>query len=206
MTEHSLIEQEILRMCSPLVPNVGPMAQLKCAMRTRDVRKGAELAHQGKDGGDLYFIESGIIRSYFIGGPAEVTGQFFDRGRFAGDVHALCTDGPALQGFQVIEDGQVIAIPKAALNRAYDSDRALERFGRVLMTESMLGSQRRSANLLNFTAEERYESLFENRPLLARRIPQYLIASYVGVTPEALSRIRRRRGLSARQHSAPMKN
>lgn len=199
MTSRSLIELEILRMCSPLLPAPGPLQRLLRAARARDVAKGEQLAREGVRGGDLFFIESGIVRSYFVGRSAEVTGQFFDRGRFFGDVQALCTDEPGVQNFEVIEAGRVVMIGRDALNAAFDSDHALERFGRILMSEAMMGSQRRSANLLKLNAEEMYAALLENRPQLARRLPQYLIASYLGITPQALSRIRKRRTELARR-------
>jgi CRP-like cAMP-binding protein len=188
-----LIEQEILRMCSPLVPSASAMAALGSAMRCRDVLKGEQLARQGQLGGDLFFVESGILRSYYTSGGTEVTGQFFDRGRFFGDVQALCTDGPAMHSIDVIESGQIVMLSPAALNAAYDADHALERFGRNLMTISLLGTQRRAAALLRSSAEELYDALMQQRPELARRLPQFMIASYLGITPEALSRIRRRR-------------
>jgi CRP-like cAMP-binding protein len=61
------------------------------------------------------------------------------------------------------------------------------------MEEGVAGSQRRTANLLQLKPDERYARFVASRPELARRVPQFLIASYLGITPEALSRIRRRR-------------
>lgn len=187
------VEREILRMCSPMVPAPIAFEALKSAMRWRDVAKGERLARQGVVSGDLFFVEVGILRYVSVTPAGEKTGQFFDEGRFVGDTHALHTGGPALHGIDVVEAGRVAVIPVTALNAAFDGDHALERFGRVLMTESMLGSQRRSVNLLQLSAEERYSSLFRMRPQLARRAPQYMVASYLGITPEALSRIRKRR-------------
>lgn len=198
-----MIEHEILRLCSPLVPASAPMAALRAAMRARDVQRGEQLARQGQMGGDLYFIERGILRTYYNFKATELTGQFFDAGRFVGDPHALCTDDPAVQNIDVVEAGTVVSLSRTALNAAFDSDHALERFGRNLMTESMLGSQRRAANLLQLSAEELYASLFRMRPQMARRLPQYMIASYLGITPEALSRIRKRRTRAADATAEP---
>jgi CRP-like cAMP-binding protein len=69
----------------------------------------------------------------------------------------------------------------------------MERAGRRWMEEGVAGSQRRTANLLQLKPQERYARFVATRPELARRVPQFLIASYLGITPEALSRIRRRR-------------
>ena len=80
-----------------------------------------------------------------------------------------------------------------ALNAAYDADHALERFGRRLVEEAMSGSQRRTASFLQLSPEERYTRFVATRPEIFRRVPQFLTASYLGITPEALSRIRGRR-------------
>ncbi|HKL45990.1 MAG TPA: hypothetical protein VJ906_07070, partial [Roseovarius sp.] len=64
--------------------------------------------------------------------------------------------------------------------------------GRLMLETALVGSQRRSGNLLNLTPDQRYRRFIETRPTLARRVPQYLVASYLGLTPESLSRIRRR--------------
>ena len=75
---------------------------------------------------------------------------------------------------------------------AYDADHAVERFGRIMVEGALMGSQRRTAGLLSLSPDERYRRFVATRPEVARRVPQYLIASYLGITPEALSRIRGR--------------
>ena len=83
-------------------------------------------------------------------------------------------------------------IPYAALYRGYAREHALERFGRLMLETALIGSQRRAGSLLNLSPDQRYRRFIETRPALARRVPQYLVASYLGLTPESLSRIRRR--------------
>ena len=89
--------------------------------------------------------------------------------------------------------GDFLEEPVEALNAAYDADHALERFGRRLVEEAMSGSQRRTASFLQLSPEERYTRFVATRPEIFRRVPQFLTASYLGITPEALSRIRGRR-------------
>lgn len=109
------------------------------------------------------------------------------------DVFGFTTGSPALQNIDALAESELLAIPRAAWYAAYDADHAVERFGRRLMEEAMAGSQRHSASLLRLSPEQRYARFVETRPNTARRVPLYVVASYLGITPEALSRIRRRR-------------
>ncbi len=104
-----------------------------------------------------------------------------------------------MQAVQAIGAARVLRLPREALLAAYGADHAVERFGRLMIEEALVGSQRRSANLLTLTPDERYRRFVETRPEVARRVPQYLIASYLGITPEALSRIRGRIARQGRQ-------
>jgi CRP-like cAMP-binding protein len=189
----SALETVLTRMAAPLDFNPRAWAAFFAALGTRRLSKGEHLIREGDDATALFFVNSGLLRYYYLAGGAEHTGQFFSAGMFVADVLALTADVPCVQNIDALEDGDVIVIPKPALLAAYDADHAFERFGRRVMEQSMAGSQRRSAGLLTLSADERYTRFVTARPDVAPRVPQYLIASYLGITPEALSRIRRRR-------------
>ena len=108
------------------------------------------------------------------------------------DVAALTAGLPALQNIDALTDGAILVIPRNALLAAFDSDHAIERFGRRIIEQAMVGAQRRSAALLMSTPEQRYRQFLKSRPEVAAVVPQYVIASYLGITPESLSRIRAR--------------
>lgn len=167
-------------------------------MKVRTLAKGQHLTRQGEPSQALYFVRSGLIRYYYLADGVEHTGQFFDEGTVVADVHALLTGASGLQNIDALEPSVVLEIPRSALQMAFDEDHALERTGRRWMEEGMAGSQRRTASLLQLKPDERYARFVAMRPALAKRVPQYLIASYLGITPEALSRIRRRRAQAAR--------
>ena len=116
----------------------------------------------------------------------------FDDGIVATDAESYLQRIPAQQNFEALETSSIVALPRAVLNAGYDQDHAIERFGRLMLEEALIGSQRRVSRLLVLQPEERYRIFVETRPEVARRVPQYLIASYLGLTPESLSRIRRR--------------
>ncbi len=136
----------------------------------------------------------GLLRYYFIDPVSgeERTGQFFDETRLFTDAASFLTQTPATQAIQALEDGIILRLPRAAVYAAYAKDHAFERFGRLMVEDALIGSQRRSTNLLRLGPDELYRTFMTTRPEVARRLPQYLIASYLGITPEALSRIRGR--------------
>lgn len=189
---------EVERLAAPLIPGSSALATLTAAMKVRALAKGQHLTRQGEPSQALFFVRSGLIRYYYLADGVEHTGQFFDEGKVIADVHALLTGGSGLQNIDALEPSVVLEIPRSALLAAFDADHALERTGRRWMEEAMAGSQRRTANLLQLKPDERYARFVATRPELARRVPQFLIASYLGITPEALSRIRRRRMQAAR--------
>ncbi len=187
------LKAEILRLTAPQVPSTAALDALLATVREQRFDKGRHLARAGDAAEGLWFIRSGLVRYYFLADGVEHTGQFFDAGMFFADVFALTTGQPGLQNIDAMQATEALLIPRGALFAAYEADHALERFGRRLIEEAMAGVQRRNAALLQLSAEARYARLIESRPDVARQVPLYVIASYLGITPEALSRIRRRR-------------
>lgn len=185
----------LLGAVAPLAPSAESLAELLAATRHRTIAKRAQLLRAGDVAEDLFFVHSGLLR-YYVSDPAangeERTGQFFDEGSIVTDAASFLSRAAAEQTFETLEDSSILLIPHAALYRAYAQDHAVERFGRLMLETALVGSQRRSGNLLNLTPDQRYRRFIETRPTLARRVPQYLVASYLGLTPESLSRIRRR--------------
>ncbi len=182
---------QVNRAVAPLRPTAGLEAM---AGQVRRYDKGAHLLRPGDVAGHLFFVYRGLLRYYFVDAETgeDRTGQFFDEGRVYTDVASFVARTPATQFVQALEPCEILLIPRATVYAAYDADHAFERYGRLMLEEALVGSQRRAANLLTLTADARYRLFAASRPEVARRVPQYLIASYLGITPEALSRIRGR--------------
>lgn len=184
----------IARFATPLLPGPEALARLIAAGRVVKVPKGLAILKAGDVAEYLFFIETGLLRYYYIDAETgdDRTGQFFDEGAVVTDAASFLTGAPATQTVEAVEASIIFTIPRVALLRAYDEDHAIERFGRKMVEGGFLGSQRRAANLLNLSPDERYRHFVENRSSIARRVPQYLLASFLGITPESLSRIRGR--------------
>jgi len=186
---------ELLRkQAHPVEPGAVALGRLIAATRLLSVSKGTTVLRSGDIAEHLFHIDRGLLRYYYIDEDSgdERTGQFFDEGATFTDAASFLTGAPATQSIAAIEDSMILLIPRTALLRAYDEDHATERFGRKLVEYGFLGSQRRTANLLNMSPDDRYRHYVETRPEIVRRVPQYLLASFLGITPESLSRIRGR--------------
>ena len=179
----------------PLVPGKRPLARLLQQVRHRNLKKGEHALRAGTVANEVFFVHRGLLRYYFNDpreGGAERTGQFFDEGVVVTDAESFLTKTPGEQNFEALEPTSIVIVPRTALYDGYENDHAIERFGRLMLEEGLIGSQRRASRLLTLQPEERYRTFVQSRPEVARRVPQYLIASYLGLTAESLSRIRRR--------------
>lgn len=180
---------------APLVPAEASMARLLQRVRHRSLKKGEHALRAGTVATEVFFVHRGLLRYYFndpSDGGTERTGQFFDEGIVVTDAESFLTQTPAEQNFEALEPTSLVILPRTVLYDGYDNDHAIERFGRLMLEEALIGSQRRASRLLTLQPEERYRTFIQSRPEVARRVPQYLVASFLGLTPESLSRIRRR--------------
>ena len=189
------LAEAINKLASPMVPQEATLQTLIRRSTERVLDKGQHLSSAGEVADTLYFVRSGLLRYYYLSDGKEHTGQFFDSRAFVADLSSITTGAPTQQFVEALEASHVMCIPVAALQDAYDADHAMERFGRRLVEAAMAGSQRRSANLLVRTPEQRYDTFARTRPEIAGKVAQYMMASYLGITPESLSRIRARRTL-----------
>ena len=185
----------VTRAAHPLRPTEAVLARLAGASELRKVGRNDHLLRVGEEARHVLFIMRGLLRYYHLDPDTGVerTGQFFDEGRALTDAESYFGRTPSRQSIQALEESEVLALPRETVLAAYVADHAMERYGRLMVEEALTGSQLRASRLLTLTPDYRYAALVQTRPEVARRVPQYMIASYLGITPEALSRIRGRR-------------
>jgi CRP/FNR family transcriptional regulator, anaerobic regulatory protein len=140
----------------------------------------------------IAFINQGSMRYYYLKDGNEFNGQFFFEGSWIGEYQSFLTGQPSLQYFDALENVELLVMHHRDLQKLYADLPKFERFGRALAENVVIGSQHRTASLLFDTPEERYLKLISDRPKVVERIPLYHIASYLGIKPESLSRIRKR--------------
>lgn len=139
------------------------------------------------------FLESGIFRVYHLSTKKEVTNYFntANRNPFVSSFKSFLTNEPDNIYVEAITDASVHMISRDKLEELYKTYPSMERIGRLLAEKNYLLSLERIESLQYHTATQRYETFLKQYPMLINQVPHHFIASYLGVTPESLSRIRK---------------
>ena len=159
---------------------------------TIELQKGEFLSREGDVVDRFFFVEKGILLFYRLIEGVEKVIEFYLENEFTTDLFSYIKEEPSVCSVKALEDVIVHAIPKVKLEYAYENSMDLQRIGLLLMQEEYMKLMVRSANKDILSNEERYLRLMERRHDLSQRVPQYLIASYLGLTPVGLSKIRKR--------------
>lgn len=154
--------------------------------------KNEILIKQGTVERHLSFISEGSVRYFIDSLEKELTFGFVFSNNFSSAYDSFLTQIPSQYSIQALECTTVFRISREDLEFVYANTEIGNLIGRKTSEELFLLKSKRELSLLTETAEERYLNLFESRPELFQKIPQKYIASYIGITPQALSRIRKR--------------
>ena len=149
---------------------------------------------QGKVCDFVAFINKGAFRGFYSVDGQEYSKQFFLEDGFCTDYASFLTEKKSLTYLQATEDSTVIIFKKKDVDVMYKTIPNFVQFGKLLAESLYIKVSDITASFILNTPEERYTNLINDRPKVIQSIPQYMIASYLGITPEALSRIRRRLG------------
>jgi CRP-like cAMP-binding protein len=167
---------------------------LREALAPRFVRKHEVLSRQGELAPHLYFVERGCLRSYSTDARGvEHVVRFAVEGWWLSDLHSFFTGEPSWYSIDALEPSDLLVMTRAEQDRLCEAYPVFDRYFRKLLEGLAVASQRRLLGLLAGTAEDRYRQFMDTYRTIAQRLPQHQIASYLGVTPEALSRVRARR-------------
>lgn len=140
----------------------------------------------------LSFIEKGIVRSSIPHEFNDLTFDFGFAGSFISAYHYFLTQQPSIYQIEAITDTILWSVSYSDLQDIYTTTSIGNTIGRLSSESLYIKKSKREISLLTQTAEERYLSLFNDEPHLLQLIPLKYIASYIGITPQALSRIRKR--------------
>ncbi|WP_276496475.1 Crp/Fnr family transcriptional regulator [Pontibacter litorisediminis] len=168
-------------------------ARIKTYLTFKKLRKKQYLLQEGDVCKAIAFIEKGALRAYSVDDNSnEHIIQFGLEGWIISDLYSFLTGEPATYNIDALEDSELVLISKSAHEELLQTMPKYETFTRLNITGAYLAMQRRLTSTISSSVEERYQDFIALYPHIAQRVPQHMIASYIGLTPETLSRIRKR--------------
>jgi len=157
------------------------------------LKKKEFLLQQGKVCKQLYFVEKGCLRMYFINKKGvEQIAQFALDGWWISDHISFMNKTPSEYYIQSIEKSDILSIDTQNFDELLNELPKLEKYFRIIMQKAVAGAQLRSKLLYEMSKEEFYLHFSTSFPEFMQRVPQYMIASYLGLTPEYLSELRKK--------------
>ncbi len=161
-------------------------------LRIKQFEKKELLLQEGNVCKFSFFINKGCLRYFYVVDGQENTGQFFFENSWYTDYESYLSGRPSKQNIETLEKSEIILLAKSDLQQLFIDIPKFEKFGRIMAENAFLGLRNRNEMLTNQTAEERYLHLMKERPKVFERVAQHYIASYLGIKPPSLSRIRKR--------------
>ena len=139
------------------------------------------------------FVEKGALRLYKVNEDgSEHVVQFALEGQFLTDLYSFLTNEPSIYNIDAIEESELVLITRSASDELRKRSPKYQEFIFQATSEAYIQLERRMTSVISLGLEERYKELTENHPNIIQRLPQHMIASYMGLTAETLSRIRKR--------------
>ena len=166
---------------------------LKTFFIPKKVRKRQYILNAGDVCQYITFVENGMLRSFTVDDDGqEYVVQFAIEGWWISDVGSFVSGKDALYNIEALEDCELLHLSKQSMDELLSKLPAMERFFRIIMQNNIVALQRRVIAYMSLSAEEKYLKLMEIAPDIMTRASQQHIASYLSLTPETLSRIRKK--------------
>ncbi|MDR3610270.1 MAG: Crp/Fnr family transcriptional regulator [Ignavibacteriaceae bacterium] len=163
------------------------------SLRSKKVKRHQFLGEAGEISRYQNFVNKGCLRSYYVDENGfEHNVQFAIEDWWIGDMASFLTKKPGSLFIEALEDSDVLQLDYPSMEELYVKIPKLERFFRILLQNAFITFEQRIISTISRSAEERYLEFINKYPLFEQRLPQIHIASYLGITPEFLSKIRKK--------------
>lgn len=194
LKSHALNEQQIIQNLKDAIgddaADVGAFFRLA---ESRKLKKNEYITQQHDFNVPFILVKSGCLMSYHTdrGGDLHVL-QFAADMWWTGDLEAFFKDKPSLYSIKAVVDTEVYVLSKKGFDEMLEVSPAFEKYYRILFQNALVSHQKRILRNISYTAEERFKSFKETFPKLELVVAQRYIASYLGITPEFLSKMKRK--------------
>lgn len=181
-----------------IVNNISPLSERALSLLSQTVetvtyKKGDVVIRAGRCEDYMYFIKKGLVRAYFPADDKDVTFWIGQEGAVLISMESYVLGKPGYETIDCIEDVTLYRIAKKHIEHLYETDVEIANWGRKFAELEIIRAEKVLIPMLFTTASERYEEFMKRHPDLLNRMSLELIASYLGITPVSLSRIRGKR-------------
>ena len=164
---------------------------LALAGRAVAVPKGERLLTAGEVATEFYFLHRGVVRNFLSDGAREATTWLSFDGDLVTALASLSSGSPSRENIEALEPCELLAFSRAELDVAYRTLPGAERLGRLIVEYYLARMTRQLYDNTIMSARDRYAQLLHTQPEVVARVPLQVIAGYLHMTPETLSRVRR---------------
>jgi CRP-like cAMP-binding protein len=166
---------------------------LKEKLKPKSFKKGDFFIKEGQLCNYIGFLNKGIGRIYYVIDGKEITSYFNagSRNMFVSSFTSFLSRKPSFENIHFLEDSELLMLGYDELQALYEQSPAIQKMGRIMAEYNYVLSMERIYSLQHASALERYNNMLKIYPGLMNQIPHHYIASYLGITPESLSRVRK---------------
>ena len=159
----------------------------------KKLRKRQYLLQEGDVCKSVAFVEKGALRLYKVteDGTEHIV-QFALEGQFLTDLYSFFVNEPSIYNIDSIEDSELVLITRSASDELRKLSSKYQEFIFQETSEAYIQLERRMTSVISLSLQERYQELTTHYPNIIQRLPQHMVASYMGLTPETLSRVRKK--------------